>query len=442
MKRGPQQKEKIELSARGMLNAVMKVFKQAAPSNSKRKNKISIEDALMSGLAMFSLKSPSLLAFDKSIDDPVLSHNLKSLYGVNHAPSDTYMREMLDEVDPRSLRECYLSIFSMAMKGKLLDRYNYLGGKLVLIDGSEVFRSDNVNCSNCCITRHHNGSLSYHHQVLAAVIAHPGLKQVIPLCPEPIMKTDGASKNDCERRGMQRFLADLKKEHPRLAVTIVSDALSANAPQINEIVEYGYHYIINAKPSGNKSLFEFLSGLTLKTQEISTPNGNRYLLRFINGVPLNNSKNAPQVNFLECHATEIKGRKTQERTFSWVTNHLITSKNAFLIAQGGRTRWKIENETFNTLKNQGYQFEHNFGHGNKNLNVVFMMLMVLAFLIDQIQEATCGLFQKALEKVEKRKYLWEKLRSYFAICLVDSWKDLFTAVSVGFQVKVSFDNSS
>ena len=57
----------------------------------------------------------------------------------------------------------------------------------------------------------------------------------------------------------------------------------------------------------------------------------------------------------------------------------------------GRARWKIENETFNTLKNQGYCFEHNFGHGEKNLSTVFAFLMMLAFLIDQIQQRCCKL---------------------------------------------------
>ena len=55
----------------------------------------------------------------------------------------------------------------------------------------------------------------------------------------------------------------------------------------------------------------------------------------------------------------------------------ITRGNARHLVRGGRTRWKIENETFNTLKNQGYQFEHNFGHGSENLSVVFAMLMML-----------------------------------------------------------------
>ena len=87
------------------------------------------------------------------------------------------------------------------------------------------------------------------------------------------------------------------------------------------------------------------------------------------------------------------------KTFTWITDIKITESNVYDLMRGGRTRWKIENETFNTLKNQGYQFEHNFGHGNKNLNVVFTMLMFLAFAIDQLQQISCTFFQAALEEV-------------------------------------------
>ena len=117
----------------------------------------------------------------------------------------------------------------------------------------------------------------------------------------------------------------------------------------------------------------------------------------------------------------------------WVTNHDITDKNLYELMRGGRARWKIENETFNTLKNQGYQFEHNFGHGKKNLHTVFAFLMMLAFLIDQVQEATCGLFQRAMEYRKTRRAFWEKMRSLFCDYFIESWEDIFTAIGPGFK---------
>ena len=82
--------------------------------------------------------------------------------------------------------------------------------------------------------------------------------------------------------------------------------------------------------------------------------------------------------------------------------------------RGGRARWKVENETFNTLKNQGYHFEHNFGHGHQHLSVVFALLMMLAFLVDQTQQLACRLFQAVLQKKRSRIRLWEQMRALFS----------------------------
>lgn len=132
---------------------------------------------------------------------------------------------------------------------------------------------------------------------------------------------------------------------------------------------------------------------------------------FVNGVSLNDSNQDLVVNYLEYSEYDLQGNFI--RRFSWVTDLKITKCNAQLLVRGGRARWKIENETFNTLKNQGYHFEHNFGHGSQNLSVVFGVLMMLAFLIDQVQEISCSLFRAVLTKVGSKRMLWERIRSHF-----------------------------
>ncbi len=116
-------------------------------------------------------------------------------------------------------------------------------------------------------------------QILGAVIAKPGLSQGIPFCSEPITRQDGSTKNDCERNAFHRFLLNLKKEHPRLKLTIVSDALSANAPHINELYELGYDFIIVAKSEGNRSIFEWIKGVT--QEEKIAVGKNRYTFRYV-----------------------------------------------------------------------------------------------------------------------------------------------------------------
>ena len=123
---------------------------------------------------------------------------------------------------------------------------------------------------------------------------------------------------------------------------------------------------------------------------------------------------------------EITPEKTQH--FSWVTDFTITKSNAYKLMQGGRARWKVENETFNTLKNQGYHFGHNYGLGKKNLSVVFVMLMMLAFLVDQTQQLCCPLFQATWYKLGSKRELWDRMRSLFRDFAFKSMRMLYEAL--------------
>ena len=135
--------------------------------------------------------------------------------------------------------------------------------------------------------------------------------------------------------------------------------------------------------------------------------GHRF--RFLNDLPLNESPAEVRVNFIEYW--EIGAQTTQH--FSWVTDLRVSTRNVYTLMRGGRARWKIENETFNTLKNQGYHFAHNYGHGTQNLSVIFALLMMLAFLVDQTQQLCCALFQAVRVKLGSHRLLWERMRAVF-----------------------------
>ncbi len=130
-----------------------------------------------------------------------------------------------------------------------------------------------------------------------------------------------------------------------------------------------------------------------------------------------------RVTVLQVRETSPKGR-TAGRTRTWVTDDLpLTRATAAEAHACARSRWKIENETFNTLKHQGYEeLEHNFGHGHQHLATV---LMLLAFLIDQLQELCCLLFQAALAKAGPRYALWEGLRSHLTLIPFPGWREFY-----------------
>ena len=89
-------------------------------------------------------------------------------------------------------------------------------------------------------------------------------------------------------------------------------------------------------------------------------------------------------------------------------------------------------ETFNTLKNQGYNFEHNYGLGHKHLSMVFVKLMMLAFLVDQVQQLSCSLFRSVWKKLGSKRALWEKMRALFHCFRLESMEMLYLALLHGF----------
>ena len=279
--------------------------------------------------------------------------------------------------------------------------------------------------------------MSYYHQLLGAVLVHPEQRVVLSLAPEPITREDGMKKNDCERNAAKRLLADVRRAHPHLKLIVVEDALAANGPHIRLLQSLKMRYILGVKPGDHAFLFNWLATTPgVKTAEFTDKDDVVHRFRYLHGAPLNETHFDLTVNVLDYEEQRPSG-KTQR--FTWVTDH----NNLLCIMRGARARWKIENETFNTLENQGDHFEHNFGHGYQHLSTVFAYLMLLAFLIDQVQQQCCGLFQAALAQQGCKRYFWEKLRSVFFTWLLPDWETRYRALAYGATptVVVPYDTS-
>ncbi|HJW28426.1 MAG TPA: hypothetical protein VJ508_04150, partial [Saprospiraceae bacterium] len=311
------------------------------------------------------------------------------------------------------------------------EAYRYLGGFLVNLDGTGHFSSSKISCADCCEKHHRNGEVEYYHQLLGAVIVHSDKDQVLPLFPEAITRHDGVSKNDCESKASKRLLPALREAFPQLPMIVVEDSLSADGPHIKLLKKNNYHYIIGVKPSDQPSLFEAIRKRLMSGEyEEFEDAGKEEIIRgyrWMNELPFNKSHPDIQVNYLDYW--EI--RKDKESNFSWITDFKLRRDNVHSVMRGGRGRWKIENETFNTLKHQGYQLEHNYGHGKKHLATVFGLLMMLAFLIDQVQELCCNLFNTARQQFHSRTSLWDKLKGLFKEYFIASWERLWLAIIYG-----------
>jgi hypothetical protein len=423
-------KGRKHLSADALLRLVHTGFDHI-PDDRAADADMSLTDALMSAFALFSLKSPSLLAFDKERTES----NLHTIYGIQRVPCDTHMREILDPVSPESLRPVFKSVLTQLQRGKALEPMVFLDDRYLLaLDGTGYFSSNTIHCASCLHQVHRNGTITYAHQMLGAAIIHPDQRAVIPLMPEPIVQQDGTDKNDCERNATKRFMAKLRKDHPHLKFIVTEDSLSSNAPHIETLHAHGLRYILGVKDGDHAFLFEQVqaadhAGRVTFYERHDRAAGVVHRFRFVNDMPLNASHPDVRINFIEYW--EIGATKVQH--FSWVTDLRVSKRNVYHLMRGGRARWKIENETFNTLKNQGYHFEHNYGHGTQNLSVVFAMVMLLAFLVDQTQQLCCALFQAVWAKLGSKRLLWERMRALFYDYALVSMRQLLEALLHGLK---------
>jgi ribosome biogenesis protein Tsr3 len=419
------------LSIPGLLMIVGSIFSKI-PDHRSKNITVSLPDALMSALAMFLLKYPSLLQFDEERSKEIIQTNLKNLYGIDTPPCDTQMRVIIDPVNPTELRPAFVSVLNKMQASGALKSYRYFDQYyIVTVDATGQYASNNIQCSECCVKTSKSGETSYYHQLLAAAIVHPDKKTVIPFAPEAIIKETDASKNDCELNASKRLLKQIKKEHPRLPILVVEDALYAKAPHIKLLNSLDYRYIIGVKEGDHAHLFKSVQE-TIKLNEdneLNTYNEDTKIthgFRFINNLPLNKSHKDVRVNFLEYWETDEAGECIFYAT--WVTDIPLTKNNVFKIMRAGRARWKVENEVFNTLKNQGYNFEHNYGHGELHLATIFAMIMMLAFLIDQVQESCCELFQQARNTFRTKVYLWHKMTALFLSYFILDWETFYLSI--------------
>jgi hypothetical protein len=399
------------------------------------KIKHKLHDVTMSGLAMMYFQDPSLLKFQESLKETEHRDNLETLFNVATIPKDGQMRNILDEVVSEAFRPVFKEFHHRLQRGKHLEQYQLFDKSyLIPIDATQNFSSSKHHCAWCLEKKHKDGSITYSHQILQGAIVHPDLRQVIPLMPEQISNLDGNIKQDCELNAAKRFIEDLRKDHPNLKITVGGDGLHSKQSNIELLREHRMNFVLVAKPDDHKIMMEAV-GICIEAGEKQSLNiiddkGLRHFYEWFNDIPLNGNDPTIHVNYFHYQmlVPDENGEEKIHFENSWVTDFIVTKENIRDLVKIGRARWKIENECFNTLKNQGYSIAHNYGHGAKNLSFNFFILTLIAFYMHQIAELTDELFQACRAKLRAKYALWEELRSAIKWFVFDSFEQLFTFI--------------
>jgi hypothetical protein len=414
------------ISFDALIEFIGKEFAEIADHRDSNRVKYELHDCLMAGLAMMFFQHPSLLKYQEKMRKGRGESNLERLFHTHSVPSDTQMREILDGVATEPLRVLLKQIFERTRRyGVAAQQWATESDYLIVLDATQYFCSSAIQCPGCLRRTNKKGETIYCHQVLPATIVRPGTHQILPLDVEEIRNSDGTEKQDCEVNAAKRLIKRLRQEHPKLKMTFGGDDIYSREPMILVVRAAGANFIFVAKPSSHIEMFREIAQLEktggVEYGDYQEQQGKKLLTtryRIVRQVPIN-GEGRTVVNFFEVWQEDQNGKQLYHN--SWVTDLEVTKKNIAGLVKKGRARWKVENEGFNVQKNGGYELEHNYGHGQHNLSMVFYLLNILAFTLHQILEITDTLYKRAKEHAGGLRSLWEDLRAFFNRWPLKSW---------------------
>ena len=393
-----------------------------------RDGQYSMADIGLSAFSLFFMGSPSFLAHQRALARGQGRSNCQTLFGMAAIPSDNYIRLMLDGASPAAFDHLFMQAISATGP---LTRFHCLGGRvLIALDGTEYFCSRKISCPQCSTRRRSDGGVEHFHAFLGATLVAPGHHQVLPLPPEFIAPQDGAEKQDCERSAAKRWLAHHGRSVAHLRPIFLGDDLFACQPIAVAIQQTGGNFILTCKPSSHQTITEYLQGAKLEEHRQTACKGrNRTTTtyRWLSGVPLRGTDDAIMVNWFSIEIRNAAGKRTYYNSF--VTDLAVTADNVAELAACGRARWKIENETFNVLKTNGYNLEHNFGHGKQTLASIFLTLNLLAFAFHTAAWLAVLAWRAAVAACGATYRFFEDLRTITAYIVFQDWSHLLQSIA-------------
>lgn len=384
-------------------------------------------DIGLSAFGVFFMGSASFLGHQRRLEEGHGRSNCQTLFGMAKIPTDAHIRKMLDGAAPGVFDPLFFK--AIATEG-VIDPFRRLDGRvLIALDGTECFASRKIHCPRCSTRKRSDGGTEYFHAFLGASIVAPGHQRVLPLPPEFIAPQDGAEKQDCERNAAKRWLIRHGPDVKPLRPVFPGGDLFACQPIAGAVQQAGGNFIFTCKPASHQTIAEYIKGAELEEhRETVVIRGKRAtaVYRWLSNVPVRGTADALVVNWFSVETLNSKGERTYHNTC--VTDLPVTAGTVAELAPSGRARWKIENETFNVLKTDVYNLEHNFGHGKKTPASILVTLNLLAFAFHTTARLSVIAWRKAVTARGATYRFFEHLRTVTAYVVFETWDHLLRSI--------------
>lgn len=365
---------------------------------------------------MFLLKEKSRNAYNNDRRDAIFAKNYYRLLKLR-LPHPDSIDETMRNLPVALLEELKASLVSSLIEQKTLRPFRFLGKYyFVAVDATGTHTFDQRHCPHCLTRESANGVVSYFHYVLEAkLVTSSG--HAISMASEFIENIPGRDyqKQDCEQKAFVRIAAKLKKYFPRLPICILADGLYPNNTVFDICRKNSWEFIINLKDGCLKSVQTEVSLLEATAAPRMVYRANKVenisiSIKYLNGIEYG-GHNYSWISSTETK-TRLSDKKVEEKKFVYITSIKQSDKIVVDTSDGGRLRWKIENQGFNTQKNLDYELEHKYSRVSYTAMQNYYQLLQVAHMINQF--------------VEKSTDVVQLLKEHSKQTLVDLWKALGT----------------
>jgi len=388
----------------------------------KKGKQYHIAELMMGALLLFLLKEGSRNQLNNNRNDGYFMENYNKLFGMKLPHMDT-PNGILCVMASVILDKLKMDLMSLLFEQKWLRNYRLLNKYyLVVVDATGVVSFNHRHCEHCLTkTNSKTGEITYFHYVLEAkLVTKDG--HCFSLASEWIENPVGEyRKQDCERKAFLRLAAKLKRQYPRLPICILADGLYPYENAFKTCEENEWKFIFVLKNDSLKTVQEELTLTRLSKpvkESCTVKQGWRITdqYRFQNDIEYHKNY---KLNWMQCVETRKKDAdsmadsKTGKSCFEYVTNITPDIENIRELCTDGRLRWKIENEGFNTQKNNGYELEHKYSETSYTALQHYYSLLQIAHAINQlVEKGKCVTEIKKCRPKETTCNLWEKLRGF------------------------------
>jgi hypothetical protein len=170
-----------------------------------------------------------------------------------------------------------------------------------------------------------------------------------------------------------------------LKICLSGDGLYACGEGFQIAKDFWCDFVYTFKPGRIPTLWldfqELLSLCPDQRVELTTPQKTHQVYRWVRLQYTDSDKREWSFTGIHCRETKRDGTQAE---WSWVTSLQVSRQTVVEVAtNGGRERWRVENEGFNTQKNSGLNLEHAYSHTNW---AAYYFLLQIAHLLLQLVE--------------------------------------------------------